>query len=167
MPQRKRIPVNIHFSPEEFERINEALAILNEGIGPYIKHLEAERWSELLQMSDESQATSEDLRAVTRFDVEDSPRIVDGATTPFTAEEKMRSLSQNIRTILDAVEDTRLIVEYNALQTALDFYDHVRAAAETNPDAARIYEDLTRLLDEAGLSPDALSVEWEGLDKSK
>lgn len=139
--------ISLHIPADDLRAVQAALEVLTNTLLPQLKTLSPEQRRELAKMGDKTLAFVQKSREYARINPDLIPRFVDMEEfeTDFAATEVLRGLAQQLRPVLDAIEDSLMLAGSEAYQAALMFYRSVRSAAATQatPHAAGVYEDLS------------------------
>lgn len=144
MPQQDNIAVKIPLT--DLEEIQAAIDTLTSKLMPHLKVLTVHERMELPKMGDKTMAFVQKALEYSELNQALVPTFlnVEALATDIQAVTKLRSLSQQLNPVVDALNDSMTLSGSEAYQGALVFYNNLKNAVRAKaPNAGTIYDDLS------------------------
>ncbi len=138
--------ISVHIPESELSEIKAAIATLQAKLLPHLKTLTSQERQELPKMGDKTVAFVTKALEYGKQNAALVPTFLDTTAfeTDVTAVETLRSLTQGLNPVSDALNDSLILSGSEAYQGALVFYTSVKAAAKVKAaNAQTIYDDLS------------------------
>lgn len=142
--------VSIRLTPEEFDAVQKALALINNTLTPYLIQLTPEQRRQLPKMSDKTTPFVEKSLELAEQYPQFVPEVMDvnELKIDFESVQTLRTLHKPLEKIYDQLSDTILLAGSEAYTASLAYFNNVRAAVvaseQTTAEAQQVFEELNK-----------------------
>ncbi len=137
--------ISIEIGPEDLDKINAAVQVLNETLKPYLQSLTADQRQELPKMGDGSEPFVSKTIDYAKVNGEFAPVFMDVAELErdYGAVRTLNGLYRSLLQLTRQLDDSIMLSGSEAYTSALIYYNSVKLATKMNvPNAKPIFEDL-------------------------
>ncbi len=145
MPANSGGRISVTLDAAGLEAINTDIANLEERLGPYLSILADDDKDNIFKQSDKSTDFVNKALDYNGTNPQFGPRYLDGAE--FAQDQanflKLRHVSRRLNSLADGLQNTTVLLGADAIESALDYYNGARQAAESGQPGARpVFDDL-------------------------
>jgi hypothetical protein len=139
--------VSIKLTPEEFDKISQALEVINSTLKPHLVQLSPEQRRQLPKMSDKTTPFVEKALEMAENHPEFAPStmVVGELKVDFDSVKTLGKIQKPMEKLFNSLSDTILVAGSEAYIASLAYYNTVKTAAEGDSARAKeIYEELSQ-----------------------
>ena len=137
--------ISVLFSDEDIEKMNAAIAMLNEALEGKVVNLTPEERRQYGSIADRNKLLVDKAKFYMEKAPQTMPRIIDKAEfdRDYVARAQLEGPLRELMIVAEKLRDTKTLLDFDNLQNTLAYYRYVKyLASENEPGTTSIYQDM-------------------------
>ncbi len=137
--------ISVSFSDEDIEKMNSAIALLNEALEGKAVNLTPEERRQYGSIADRNKILVDKAKFYMEKAPQTMPRTIDKAEfdRDYAARTLLEAPLRELTIVTEKLRDTKTLLDFDNLQSTLAYYRYVKyLASENEPGTTSIYQDM-------------------------
>ncbi len=137
--------ISVSFSDEDIEKMNSAIALLNEALEGKAVNLTPEERRQYGSIADRNKILVDKAKFYMEKAPQTMPRTIDKAEfdRDYAARTRLEAPLRELTIVTEKLRDTKTLLDFDNLQSTLAYYRYVKyLASENEPGTTSIYQDM-------------------------